>query len=99
LKNNADYHLLINNLLSNAVKHNIQGGSIQIKLEAKGFQIFNTGDTNSLDNENIFIRFSKGNSASYGLGLAIVKKICDTHQLEITYTNDNQHCFSINLKV
>lgn len=87
--------ILINNLLSNAIKHNIQDGSIRIIVEERGFKIFNTGGPNSLSNENIFNRFSKGNSASYGLGLAIVKKICETHHLKITYSKDNQHCFSI----
>lgn len=91
--------LLINNLLSNAVKHNIQNGSIRIVIEENGFKFFNTGKPNSLSNANIFNRFSKGNSTSYGLGLAIVKKICDTNHLEITYSKDEQHCFSITRKV
>lgn len=90
--------LLINNLLSNAVNHNITGGSIQISIQKKELKICNTGETNSLTDETIFNRFTKGNSKSYGLGLAIVKNICETHNLEIHYIKNELHCFTINSK-
>jgi signal transduction histidine kinase len=90
--------LLINNLLSNAVNHNVVGGNIQIHINKKELKICNTGETNILTDENIFNRFEKGNSKSNGLGLAIVKNICTTHNLDIHYTKNDVHCFTINPK-
>ncbi len=90
--------LLVNNLLSNATRHNIQNGQINIQLRSGEIQICNTGVPNNLDNRTIFNRFTKGRSSSYGLGLALVKKICDTHQLEISYRQDRLHCFLITRK-
>ncbi|MFB6318996.1 sensor histidine kinase [Saccharicrinis sp. FJH54] len=87
--------ILLNNLISNAVNHNRYKGRIEILTGDQYIKICNTGDSNSLTNETIFNRFSKGNSKSYGLGLSIVKKICDTHNLTISYSNDDIHCFLI----
>ncbi len=88
--------ILINNLLSNALKHNIPGGKIIIKIDETELKICNTGADSSLTNENIFNRFTKENSQSYGLGLAIVKQICDSHHLQIIYSQNEMHCFKIN---
>jgi signal transduction histidine kinase len=90
--------LLIINLLSNAVNHNLSGGNIKISIKEKELKICNTGEANSLTEDNIFNRFAKGNSKSLGLGLAIVKNICDTHNLEIHYLKNELHCFIINPK-
>ncbi len=90
--------LLINNLLSNAVNHNIMGGRISISMHSASLRICNTGEVNSLTNETIFNRFVSGNPKSYGLGLAIVRKICETHDLEINYYNDEMHCFVLKTK-
>jgi len=90
--------LLIGNLLSNAVNHNIPGGSIRIFIQEKELKICNTGETNSLTDKTIFNRFAKGNSKSYGLGLAIVKNICETYNLEIHYSTNELHCFTITPK-
>lgn len=90
--------LLIGNLLSNAVNHNIPGGSIRIFIQEKELKICNTGETNSLTDKTIFNRFAKGNSKSYGLGLAIVKNICETYNLEIHYSTNEFHCFTITPK-
>lgn len=87
--------ILINNLLSNAVNHNVKNGYVNINADQNEITICNTGLAKVLDNETIFNRFVKGNSASYGLGLAIVKQICDTHHLQIHYTNNELHCFTI----
>jgi signal transduction histidine kinase len=87
--------LLFNNLLSNAINHNLKGGSIQLVIRQAELIICNTGDPNSLTDDTIFDRFTRGNSKSFGLGLAIVRKICETHHLEIHYTNDKLHCFTI----
>jgi len=62
-------------------------------------KICNTGEDNSLTNETIFNRFVTGNPKSYGLGLAIVRKICETHDMEINYYNDELHCFVLRTKL
>jgi len=90
--------ILINNLLSNAVNHNIDNGSISIIAEQNEIKFCNTGDANELTDETIFNRFVKGNSKSHGLGLAIVKQICDTHDLDIHYSKNEYHCFTLNKK-
>jgi signal transduction histidine kinase len=90
--------MLINNLFSNAINHNIIGGTIRILIQADSFKICNSGENNSLDNETIFNRFTRGNQRSLGLGLAIVKKICETHNLDIHYKKDELHCFIIKPK-
>ena len=90
--------ILINNLLSNAIRHNVNNGEIHIIVTENEFKICNFGDQNTLTDDTIFKRFTKGNSKSYGLGLAIVKNICETNQLEVHYSKDNHHCFSITRK-
>ncbi|MEI6748588.1 MAG: HAMP domain-containing sensor histidine kinase [Bacteroidota bacterium] len=90
--------ILINNLLSNAINHNVDNGSINITINHDEVAICNTGTTSELNNENIFNRFVKGNSKSYGLGLAIVKQICNTHSLEIQYSKNDFHCFTMSKK-
>ena len=91
--------ILINNLFSNAIRHNIINGKIHIFVTDNEFRICNFGDQNSLTNDSIFKRFTKGNSKSYGLGLAIVKNICETNQLEIHYIKSDIHCFVISKKI
>lgn len=90
--------ILINNLLSNAIKHNIDGGDIHLFTNNNKLEICNTGISNSLNDNTIFNRFTKGNTKSYGLGLAIVKNICATHNLEIHYIKSKFHCFKITHK-
>jgi len=90
--------ILLNNLLSNAVNHNINNGSISVTAEQNEIKFCNTGDANELNDETIFNRFVKGNSKSHGLGLAIVKQICDTHDLDIHYSKNEYHCFTLNKK-
>ncbi|MDD5185640.1 MAG: HAMP domain-containing sensor histidine kinase [Paludibacter sp.] len=91
--------ILVNNLLSNAIKHNINQGEILISLTENEFKICNTGEQNSLTDDTIFNRFTKGNSKSYGLGLAIVKNICETNLLQIHYSKNEFNCFSITHKI
>lgn len=90
--------LLVNNLLSNAINHNVPGGQIQISINGIELKICNSGEINSLTDEIIFNRFTRGNSTSFGLGLSIVKKICETHNLEIHYFQNESHCFIIRSK-
>lgn len=87
--------ILITNLLTNAINHNITSGKIEIHVYKKELKICNSGVENSLSNTTIFNRFTKGNLKSTGLGLAIVKKICDTYNLEINYSKEKMHCFTI----
>ena len=90
--------IMLNNLLSNAINHNVTNGSISISVSERQISICNTGANNELTDDTIFNRFAKGNSKSHGLGLAIVKQICQTHHLEIHYTKDESHCFTISHK-
>jgi signal transduction histidine kinase len=88
--------ILISNLLSNSINHNITYGVVSITVNNHFFKICNTGQDNQFSDETIFNRFVKGKSKSFGLGLAIVKKICETHDLEIHYSRNELHCFTIN---
>jgi len=87
--------ILINNLISNAIRHNIEKGSIHFYSNNGELRICNSGTSNAFTNENIFNRFTKGNSKSFGLGLAIVKNICEVNQLSIHYIFTDVHCFSL----
>lgn len=86
---------LISNLLSNAIRHNVMNGSIAIDISADSLSICNTGPDNTLSNETIFNRFTRGNLNSFGLGLSIVKNICETNQLKISYSKNLLHCFTL----
>lgn len=90
---------LASNLIGNAVKYNYTGGNIIITIDKNKYQISNTSDLPPIDPRQIFKRFNKTKNrdgSSNGLGLAIVKKICDTHNLLITYHADNGiHHFNI----
>ncbi|MCW3079811.1 HAMP domain-containing sensor histidine kinase [Segetibacter sp.] len=94
---------LISNLLGNAVKYNFRGGSISIKVTANEYAISNTSQLPGIEEKQLFKRFNKSKTSSdtsNGLGLAIVKKICDTHQLAITYrVEDNVHAFMVQPKM
>jgi len=92
--------ILINNLISNSINHNKENGTIKIETKERKLSISNSGDTPLSNSGNIFNRFYKENpsSKSVGLGLAIVKKICDTHNIKITYSfKENKHCFMLDL--
>jgi signal transduction histidine kinase len=90
---------LVSNLLGNSVKYNHAGGTITIAVSTNTYEISNTSYLPPISQEQIFKRFntSKLNGdSSNGLGLAIVKKICDTHNLSITYrSEDGRHTFTI----
>jgi signal transduction histidine kinase len=90
--------ILINNLISNAINHNLVGGIIEIELFEHEFIICNSGEKQLETPEKIFERFHKQNQASksIGLGLAIVKKICDTHNMKVSYSfKVDRHCFRL----
>jgi signal transduction histidine kinase len=90
---------LVTNLFGNAIKYNYPGGKIVITIANNHYQLSNTSHLPVIDSQHLFKRFNKHISEtdnSNGLGLAIVKKICDTHQLSITYRGENNmHTFTL----
>ena len=98
---NIDYSLaeiLIDNILKNAIKHNIENGSITIKINKNNLTISNTGEEPTVPTEQFFNRFySKNTNDSLGLGLSIAKKIADYYHFKLNYSySTNQHQISIN---
>lgn len=79
---------LVANLLRNAVQHNVQGGSLSVRIAPDGISVQNTGTTMATDPAALFDRFAKGDpsSRSPGLGLAMVKEIADRNGLRVQYT-------------
>jgi len=89
--------ILINNLLLNSIRHNLQKGTVEVKLSKSGLIISNSGTT-KLEQEQLFIRFKKTSdeSSGSGLGLAIVEQICKRHQWKIAYEFQQEiHIFKI----
>jgi len=90
---------LITNLIANAIRHNnTEKRSINIRVDKNIFSISNTGQTDSLNADKIFGRFSrisegeKGN----GLGLSIVCQICKLHGWLVSYDyKNNEHVFTV----
>lgn len=80
-------NILLNNLMSNAIRHNIEYGTIRIKLSSESLEIANTGEPLDIPTIELFKRFKKNNpsSDSIGLGLPIVKRICNLNGINITY--------------
>ena len=89
--------MLVSNLFSNAIRYNHQDGEIKITINAAGFEIINTSTLEAIEETQLFKRFGKHDSATgNGLGLAIVKEICDTNNIAIQYSYDNNyHCFKM----
>lgn len=90
--------IILKNLLRNAILYSFQNSTITVETTKKTLTISNQGEASSIKSENLFKRFSKGNTnkSSLGLGLAIVKKICEINQLQIKYKYYNtQHTFTI----
>lgn len=89
--------VLINNLIINAIRHTPNSGIINIKLNEKSFQVYNSG-SEKLNSDLLFKRFSRFSSDNNGsgLGLAIIKEICRFHHWEIEYFFENNfHIFSV----
>jgi signal transduction histidine kinase len=93
--------ILVNNLVQNAVRHNIQRGSIQIKVDATQMVIENSGPI--IENSSaIFERFTRSEQSvnSIGLGLAIVKEIAVSSDMAITYHSEkDRNCFILRFKI
>lgn len=88
--------LLIANLLKNAIVHNIQGGTIVLETLPGRLILRNDGHPLEFSEEELFTRFVKDTrrTGNFGLGLSLVKKVCETYQINIEYSFDNQqHTF------
>ncbi len=85
--------ILVTNLVKNAIVHNVPGGGVWVQVDARGFQVSNTGGDKPLDAARIFDRFHKETTTTpgTGLGLAIVKAIAGTYGLQVTYTFNKAH--------
>lgn len=83
--------ILASNLISNSVRHNIENGYIKISTRNNTLTILNSGSTLRVDANNLFNRFTKGESSpeSVGLGLSIVKKITTYYNISIRYLYEN----------
>jgi signal transduction histidine kinase len=82
--------VLVNNLLTNAIRYNMNGGTIDITLNAGRLVVRNTGAPIHIEPELMFERFRKegSHSASLGLGLALAKTICQVNGQTLTYETD-----------
>jgi signal transduction histidine kinase len=89
--------ILVMNLVKNAIIHNHPEGDVSISLNSSGFVIENSGDGSSLDQNQLFKRFSNKSRSkgSTGLGLAIVKAITEESGLDVTYSWDGKHSFMV----
>ncbi len=89
--------ILLSNLLSNAIKYNKIHGELNIELTPNQLKISNSGAPLTIQGDQIFDRFKKGDQPdSVGLGLAIVKKVCDHCSCDIHYTYEGErHVFTI----
>ena len=88
--------ILIINFLSNAIKHNIDKGYIRIVIQHNSISITNSKLETSINTEDIFKRFKKGNPTSSGLGLSIVDKISSVYDLNLSVQqNDDDITFTI----
>jgi signal transduction histidine kinase len=90
--------ILINNLLNNAIRHSPADSFIEVKLSDSELSFSNAG-TESLNQGQLFKRFSTASSDTpgTGLGLALVKQIADRYGWSIQYGYEqNKHAFSLN---
>jgi signal transduction histidine kinase/DNA-binding response OmpR family regulator/ligand-binding sensor domain-containing protein len=84
------------NLISNAIKYNIEGGSVEVRINRKDdFVIFEIQDTgigiDEHDLSKIFLRFYqrpsqnlKANTSSTGIGLSLTKSLVELHHGSIS---------------
>lgn len=89
--------ILIDNLIKNSIKHNLENGTIDIKISEGQLTISNTGSVPNEDVNNYFKRFySRNNNESLGLGLSIIQKIIEYYHFRISYNFvDNLHIVTI----
>ena len=71
---------IFDNILSNAIKYCDENSEICVNLTKKYFEIQNTGETISKENQaKIYEKFTRFNKekGGFGIGLSLVKKYCD----------------------
>lgn len=89
---------LVNNLLKNAFVYNVDGGRVEVSIDAGRLAVRNTGLGEPLNADKLFERFYQTHKSegSTGLGLAIVDSICRLYGIERVYSFDGgMHIFSI----
>ncbi len=85
------------NILKNAFVHNVNNGSVNVKIDSHSLTIENSG-SKELDPSSIFERFYQGakKENSTGLGLAIVHSICSENNFDVRYKFvEDKHQFSV----
>ncbi len=90
--------VLISNLFLNSIRHNIEEGNINISTHNNSLTFSNSGQTQALNSEHLFNRFTKVNPSEdgTGLGLSIIKKIADINGWHVSYNySSNLHSFTI----
>ena len=89
--------IMISNFVKNAILHGETGKTVDICIEEHSVTIKNHGTNSALNSDNLFKRFKKSSadSRSTGLGLAISKAIADKYHLQLQYSFDGQHMFTL----
>lgn len=89
--------IMISNLIKNAILHGETGKTVYIYIEEGIVTIKNYGTNSALNSDSLFKRFKKSStdSRSTGLGLAISKAIADKYHLQLQYSFDDQHVFTL----
>ena len=79
------------------ILHGEAGKTVDICIEEHTVTIKNHGTNSALNSDNLFKRFKKSSadSRSTGLGLAISKAIADKYHLQLQYSFDGQHMFTL----
>lgn len=90
---------LLKNLIINAIQYAPENGVIEIELLKQHLIIKNNGQPLVFSEEFLFRRFAKpekSKAGGNGLGLAICKKIAEAHQLQLSYSyQENRHQFKL----
>jgi signal transduction histidine kinase len=90
--------ILAVNLVKNSIVHNREGGTIVLEDGPGRITLSNDGPPLTFNKEDLFRRFTRGESRGngFGLGLSLVKKICESYGYEITYSfEEGRHHFTL----
>lgn len=89
--------ILLTNLIKNALVHGKRKHSVQIKITKNKWQISNLGKMKVIDEDTLFTRFrvSGNRNKSTGLGLAIAKAVANKYGIDIHYSFEGLHIFSL----
>ncbi|MDA3055841.1 MULTISPECIES: sensor histidine kinase [unclassified Campylobacter] len=84
---------IFDNILSNAIKYCDENSEICVNLTKKYFEIQNTGETISQENQaKIYEKFARFNKekGGFGIGLSLVKKYCDELKFKAICQSENK---------